>query len=98
MGQETWRHSSVQYKFKTEKLCMVSNCLSAKNLHTKNKNMCDNVSPMGDTSLTSHFILKELKPKFPFHLSASCLLSSLQNYTTSHASVSSLISLPEKLS
>jgi len=66
MGQETWRHSSVQYKFKTEKLCMVSNCLSAKNLHTKNKNMCDNVSPMGDTSLTSHFILKEIETQVPF--------------------------------
>ena len=74
MGQETWRHSSVQYKFKTEKLCMVSNCLSAKNLHTKNKNMCDNVSPMGDTSLTSHFILKEIETQVPF-LSISLLSS-----------------------
>ena len=33
-GQESWRDSSVQYKFKPEKLCMVSNCFSAKNLHT----------------------------------------------------------------
>ena len=60
--------------------------------------MCDNVSPMGDTSLTSHFILKEIETQVPFP-SVSLLPSLfLQNCTTSHTSLSLLISLPEKLS
>ena len=60
--------------------------------------MCDNVSPMGDTSLTSHFILKEIETQVPFP--SVSLLPSLFLTELHHIPYLSslLISLPEKLS
>ena len=40
--------------------------VSLQNSAHKNKNACDNVIPMGDPSLTSHFILKATETQGPF--------------------------------
>ena len=95
-GQETWRDSSVQYRLKTGKRCMVSNCIAAKTLCIKIT--CVIMGAQWETHLLPPFYSKR-NWNWNWNPFPSIILFSsfLQNYTTSHISVSSVIILPEKL-